>query len=117
MPFTYEYPRPAVTVDVVLFAVPPGEGARVLLIRRARDPFAGTWALPGGFLDMHEELATGAVRVLQEETGVRWKEKQLLQLGAYGGVHRDPRGRPRYTGYAWRRRGQTDTSRSGHRRR
>ncbi len=90
MPYTYEYPRPMVTVDVV--AVAPGkQGLELLLIRRGNDPFKGKWALPGGFLDLDEELEESAVRELLEETGVEAKE--LRQIGAFGKIGRDPRGR------------------------
>ena len=66
--FTYDFPRPALTVDVVLLtreAVP-----KLLLIQRKRDPFAGAWALPGGFVEEGETLAAAARRELLEETGV-----------------------------------------------
>src|SRR5437899_2742525 len=66
--FTYDYPRPAVTVDVVI--VSDEREPRVLLIRRKHDPFAGMWALPGGFIEMEESLEAAARRELHEETGV-----------------------------------------------
>ena len=91
-PFTYEYPRPAVTVDVV--ALRDGEaGPEVLLIRRGRPPFEGAWALPGGFVDMDESLEAAAVRELGEETGLRLAPDELEQIGAFGDPDRDPRGR------------------------
>ncbi len=89
MPFTYEYPRPAVTADVVLFAA-RGAELSVLLIRRARAPFRGSWALPGGFVDEHESLERAAARELQEETSLTGL--RLEQLGAFGDPGRDPRG-------------------------
>lgn len=88
--FAYDYPRAAVTVDVVLLRA-RGAEVEVLLIRRGKPPFAGAWALPGGFLEMDEELAAGAARELAEETAVRLR--RLYPLGAYGKVGRDPRGR------------------------
>ncbi len=91
MAFTYRFPRPAVTVDVVLFAAGPRGDLRVLLIQRDRAPFAGTWALPGGFLDLDEELEAAARRELVEETGLR--AGRLAPLGTYGTLGRDPRGR------------------------
>jgi 8-oxo-dGTP diphosphatase len=86
--YTYDYPRPAVTVDVALVTREPRP--RVLLIRRKHDPFAGTWALPGGFVDPAETLAAAAGRELREETGVAAAD--LEQLGAFGDPGRDPRG-------------------------
>lgn len=85
--YTYQYPRPAVTVDAILVS----KKNTVLLIERGRDPFKGTWALPGGFIDMNEELETACRRELEEETGLRIGE--LKQFRAYGGVYRDPRHR------------------------
>lgn len=90
VPFTYEYPRPAVTVDTVLCTSNARDQLCVLLIQRGRDPFAGHWALPGGFVDEHEDLPAAARRELHEEAAVR--VRRLLQLGAYGTPGRDPRG-------------------------
>ncbi len=89
MPYTYEYPRPAVTVDVVLFTIRAGDLA-VLMIRRGGPPFKGHWALPGGFVEESETLERAAARELQEETGL--VQTQLEQLGAFGDPGRDPRG-------------------------
>ena len=90
VPFTYEYPRPAVTVDTVLATIGERGDLRVLLIERGRDPFAGHWALPGGFVDQHEDLVVAARREMLEETHI--KLGPLVQVGAYGTPHRDPRG-------------------------
>ncbi len=90
MPYTYEYPRPAVTVDIVPFSL-RRKGLKVLLIRRKNPPFQGRWALPGGFLDMDEELADAAERELAEETGLT--PRMMRQLSTYGRLGRDPRGR------------------------
>lgn len=87
---TYRHPRPAVTVDVAVFAAADRDRLRVLLIRRRADPFAGRWALPGGFVDEHEDLPDAARRELREETSLRLR--RLVQLGAYGTPGRDPRG-------------------------
>lgn len=89
MPFTYEFPRPAVTVDTALFAM-RAEDLAVLLVQRKNPPFRGAWALPGGFVDRDEALERAAARELQEETGVTGV--RLEQLGAFGDPGRDPRG-------------------------
>lgn len=89
MPVTYEYPRPAVTVDVVIFTIRAGQLA-VLLIRRGKPPFRGLWALPGGFVDASESLEHAAARELHEETALTGM--RLEQLGAFGDPARDPRG-------------------------
>ncbi len=86
--FSYDYPRPALTVDVVLATREPHP--RVLLIKRAKDPFAGRWALPGGFVEENERLIDAARRELVEETGVVVAD--LEQLCAAGDPGRDPRG-------------------------
>lgn len=87
--YTYDYPRPMVTVDIVLVSKEPRP--RVLLILRGRDPFAGCWALPGGFIEMDETLEESARRELREETGL--ETGKLTMLGVYGDPGRDPRGR------------------------
>lgn len=90
VPFTYEYPRPGVTVDTVLATVGDRGDLRVLLIQRGNEPFAGSWALPGGFVDEHEDLLVAARREMVEETNLELGS--MIQLGAYGTPHRDPRG-------------------------
>lgn len=97
MVYTSEYPIFAVTADVVLLAAggaTDGSGdpaPRVLLIRRGREPHAGRLALPGGFVDIDEDLGPAAARELEEETGVSGVD--LVQLAAYGAPDRDPRQR------------------------
>jgi len=86
--FTYDFPRPALTVDVVLLTREPTP--KLLLIRRLGDPFAGAWALPGGFVEEGETLVTAARRELFEETGVEVGD--LEQLVTVGDPGRDPRG-------------------------
>lgn len=89
MSFTYEYPRPAVTVDAVVYGY-QSEELRVLLIERGGEPFRGAWALPGGFLNENEDLPAAVRRELLEETGV--SPLHLEQLGSWGTPGRDPRG-------------------------
>ena len=88
--YSYEYPRPALTVDAIIFAKDRAPFS-VLLIRRGREPFKGKWALPGGFVDMHELLEESCIRELHEETGLRIDKMQ--QFRAYDSIDRDPRGR------------------------
>lgn len=88
--YCYDYPRPSVTVDIVLLAdvfLHP----KVLLIRRKNPPFEGLWALPGGFLEMDETLEESALRELNEETNI--SDVELTQVGTFGRPDRDPRGR------------------------
>jgi 8-oxo-dGTP diphosphatase len=87
--FTYDYPRPAVTVDIAVLTREPRP--RVLLIRRKHSPYAGAWAIPGGFIEMEETLEASARRELREETGL--EVGPLQQLHTYGDPGRDPRGR------------------------
>jgi len=85
----YEYSRPAVTADIVLLYNSEND-VEVLLIKRAREPFMGCWAFPGGFVDKDESLETAASRELLEETGITGI--QLEQIGSFGDPGRDPRG-------------------------
>ncbi len=85
-----KYPRPSVTVDLVIFTI-VDDDLKVLLIRRGNEPYQGLWALPGGFVGIGESLEEAAARELQEEVGVR--NVYLEQLYTFGEPERDPRGR------------------------
>jgi ADP-ribose pyrophosphatase YjhB (NUDIX family) len=101
-----DYPRPSVTVDTVVIAQGPqaSSGAsadtsvntdddtslRVLLIRRGREPYEGSWALPGGFVQPDETVGEAAARELEEETGI--SGCLLRQLYTFSEPGRDPRG-------------------------
>lgn len=88
--FCYDYPRPALSADCVIFAV-EGDDLHVLLVRRGREPFRGKWACPGGFVNMDETVEEAASRELYEETGL--KDAAIEQLHTFSAVDRDPRGR------------------------
>eukprot|EP00903_Cladosiphon_okamuranus_P013253 g12358.t1 len=89
LPYRYRWPRPSVTVDCLIYALDEGS-PWILLIKRKNDPFKGSWALPGGFVDENEGLDAAARRELEEETGVT--NCAMVQTGAYGDPGRDPRG-------------------------
>lgn len=88
MNFFYEYPRPAVTVDMIVFKLK--KTTQLLLIERKNEPFKNSWAFPGGFIDENEPLDKAAKRELAEETGL--KNINLKQLQTFGDPGRDPRG-------------------------
>jgi 8-oxo-dGTP diphosphatase len=90
MAHTYEFPRAALTVDCVVFGL-DGQNLKVLLIQRDIAPFAGKWALPGGFVRLNESLEDAARRELQEESGI--SKVFLEQLYTFGDPERDPRER------------------------
>ncbi len=85
----YAFPPFAVTVDMVVLTIVDGSLC-VLLVERAGEPYAGVWAIPGGFVREDEDLLDAAARELGEETGVRQRE-HLRQFGVYGRPKRDPR--------------------------
>jgi len=87
--YTYNYPRPMLTVDAVVFSGTDRE-RKVVLIRRKNAPFSGCWALPGGFVDEDESLDAAVKRELCEETGL--SGVPLNQFHTFGAPGRDPRG-------------------------
>jgi 8-oxo-dGTP diphosphatase len=87
-------PTPALTTDCVLFT-PDGQ---TLLIRRKNDPFAGGYALPGGFVEIGETVETGCRREVLEETGLEVGD--LTLVGVYSDPMRDPRGHTVSIAYA-----------------
>jgi len=98
--YTYDWPRPMVTVDAVVFAFSKENKlqkraktsqTRVLLIQRKNEPFKGMWALPGGFINIDEELEDAVARELAEETSLT--DVVFEQIGTFGKCGRDPRGR------------------------
>jgi 8-oxo-dGTP diphosphatase len=92
VPYDYEFPRPALTADVLLVAPAPGGERAVLVIRRGGDPHRGLLALPGGFVDLGETVEEAAVRELREETGAAIDAADLRLAGVYSQPGRDPRG-------------------------
>ena len=88
--YTYKYPHPAVTTDCVVFGY-DGHRLNLLLIERGDEPYKGCWAFPGGFMNIDETAEQGALRELNEETGL--VIDNLKQIGAYSAVNRDPRDR------------------------
>ncbi|HLN54319.1 MAG TPA: NUDIX hydrolase [Lentimicrobium sp.] len=90
MSYTYEYPRPAVTVDAIILRHHE-KNTEILLIKRLHPPFEGMWAIPGGFINLDETLEEAAARELEEETGL--KGIKLEQFGIFDEPDRDPRQR------------------------
>ncbi len=88
--FSYKYPHPAVTADCIVFAGKAPD-LQVLLIERRHDPSQGCWAFPGGFMNINETADDAARRELREETGLEVGE--MIQVGAFTQVDRDPRER------------------------
>lgn len=87
--YCYDYPKPSVTTDCIIIL--KSSTSKVLLIQRKHEPYAGKWALPGGFVEIDEDLESGAMRELEEETGL--KNLTIKQFKTFGTPGRDPRGR------------------------
>ena len=88
--YIYEWPRPMVTVDAAVFNVSEGKPL-LLMINRKNNPYKDMWAIPGGFMEMDEELEDAVARELEEETGLTGVH--LEQMRTFGTIGRDPRGR------------------------
>ena len=88
--YHYKYPHPAVTTDCVIFGY-DGKQLKILLIERGNEPDKGKWAFPGGFLNIDEQAETGALRELQEETGMT--NADIRQFHTFSDPNRDPRER------------------------
>lgn len=90
MIYTYAYPRPSVTVDMIVVRL-LNNSQHILLIERKDEPFKDQWALPGGFVDIDEGIEDAAYRELKEETSI--SDIKLNQFRTFGKPGRDPRGR------------------------
>lgn len=88
--YCYQYPHPSVTTDCVIFGF-DGTKLQVLLVKRGIEPYKGRWAFPGGFMQMDESAEEGALRELQEETGL--KGAYIRQFHTFTNPQRDPRER------------------------
>lgn len=88
--YMYEWPRPSVTVDVVLFSP---DKSHILCVRRSKEPFKDYLALPGGYLEIDERCREGAVRELREETNINVRPEELMLVNVFDEVERDTRGR------------------------
>ncbi|AQQ72067.1 Stalked cell differentiation-controlling protein [Limihaloglobus sulfuriphilus] len=88
--YTYDWPRPMVTVNALVFSIGK-DTTSVLLIRRGNEPFKGRWAIPGGFLEMGETICDCAARELKEETGL--KDIPLYEMKVFADPGRHPEGR------------------------
>ena len=88
--YCYKYPHPSVTTDCVIFGF-DGTKSRVLLVQRGIEPYKGRWAFPGGFMKMDESAEEGALRELQEETGL--DGAYIRQFHTFTAPQRDPRER------------------------
>ena len=88
-----DYPKPSLTADIVCLSYDfKAKKHKILLIQRGKDPFKGSWALPGGFVNEGERSIEAAARELKEETGLDVPVNQFKQIGLYDTPNRDPRG-------------------------
>lgn len=87
--FIYEYARPALTVDALVFKKISGSFS-LLLIKRKYEPFKDCWAFPGGFVEENEKVEIAVIRELKEETGLVINEMDQIYTASAPG--RDPRG-------------------------
>ncbi|WP_343632128.1 NUDIX domain-containing protein [Fluviicola sp.] len=88
--YQYEYERPALATDCAIFGFDGGE-LKLLLLKREKEPFENKWALPGGFVYMHETAEVSAKRILMEKAGI--KDVFIEQLYTFSRIDRDPRER------------------------
>jgi 8-oxo-dGTP diphosphatase len=86
-------PLMAITADTLVVLSESGIAQSIVLVQRKNPPYANHWALPGGFVELDEDLPVAAARELFEETGIDLRSEDLIQLGAFGDPHRDERGR------------------------
>ena len=97
-----KYDCPSNTVDMLIFCTDGeyrewGQPLKLLMVKRSNHPNIGQWALPGGFVNLRENLEDAAARELLEETGV--SGAPLIQLRTWGDYDRDPRWRVITTAY------------------
>lgn len=88
--YTYQYPRPSVTTDVIIYRKNSNSEFEVVIITRGNDPFKGCYAFPGGYLDLGEYLRQCAVRETMEEVGLKIDSTQLLPVGVFDEINRHP---------------------------
>lgn len=88
--FAYEYPRPALTADLMVYYRDEACQYFILLIKRGGEPYEGMWALPGGYINEGETALQAARRELKEETNLELDYLDFFLLADKPG--RDPRG-------------------------
>jgi 8-oxo-dGTP diphosphatase len=90
MTYTYDYPMPSVTVDVVLFSP---DKSHILCVKRKNEPYKGFYCLPGGYMEISETLKNAAIREVFEETNIKLEDNELKFMNIFDAVDRDTRGR------------------------